>query len=174
MRGWAWLLHFACFVTLVASVDQWFLNLFIPLSCVVFSAIPPVILVPCFWIFAPDAYEELQIAIKPIEAKVSSSISVEIGGGAATSKPLVQPTKRGCACVFPFTFGGHTHKSCTRVQGTFLAGEPEKALWCDTGPDCGMKYTADDRPYTSRECCYDVCVNKAGRTLEGNAMPDRN
>jgi hypothetical protein len=169
MRGSASLLQFACLLTLVASVDRWFLNIFIPLSCAVFSAIPPVILIPCFWVFAPDAYEELQATLNSIEPTDPSLAGV----GVPASMPDIK-TKRDCKCKFPFTFGGQVHKSCTRVDGTFLAGEPETALWCDTGPGCGLPYTEDDRPFTDRKCCYDVCVDGDGKTLEGNAMPGRN
>jgi hypothetical protein len=42
-------------------------------------------------------------------------------------------------------------------------GKP--SIWCDTGPDCGNPYHPADKQFTSRKCCYDVCVDRSGSTV---------
>ena len=59
------------------------------------------------------------------------------------------------------------------IDGIQLNGEPKDALWCDTGPDCGMPYTSDDRPYTDKGCCYDVCVDFNGKSKQRGSLKDR-
>ena len=90
---------------------------------------------------------------------------------------LRQRTLLGCACKFPFTFGGETFHACTdkgggvgTVQaGGAAMGQGTPAMWCDTGPKlpgagggCGRPYDSVDRAFTERACCYDVCVDGAG------------
>ena len=97
----------ALLLIVVASADRWFLDLFIPMSCAVFATLPPAILVPMFWIFAPDAYEELQDVFKAKPALAANDAAAAgaavadssgSGNSEVTSAPAVIKTKRGCEC----------------------------------------------------------------------------
>ena len=129
----------------MGSCKQCFLAVWIPFVAVVFVSIPPAILLPFVSLYAPDSLTLL-----------NEHFQLLIGNASLPEGSGVVRTKRGCKCEFPFTYGGKTYHSCMRIDGLYLDGEHRHQLWCDVGPHgCGIRYSPDDKPYTSRSCCYD-------------------
>jgi hypothetical protein len=95
-------------------------------------------------------------------AKSSSSSS---SGTNKNRQGTKVPTSKGCSCNTPFTFGGVTHNNCTDYGAPVLDKDGKPSLWCDTGPKCGNPYHKADAQFTSRKCCYDVCVDTRGATI---------
>ena len=88
-----------------------FLTICIPLSLVIYSCIPPVVLLASTFLLAPAKFEELH---NWAAAYLPSSEPEE---------PEVVHTKQGCTCKFPFTYAGKTHTKCIMLDGVYLVGE---------------------------------------------------
>ena len=82
-----------------------------------------------------------------------------------------QRTRAGCTCKFPFDFGGMTHRTCTDMGAPMTdpeTGTPH-VLWCDTGPACGMLFTAADRALNPSGTRFDVCVDTHGQPFDARS-----
>ena len=178
------------------AAGKTFLTICIPLSLIVYSCIPPAVLLASTYLLAPAKFEELQ---NFVNAYLPAADPAEL--------PVVA-TKKGCTCKFPFTYNGMTHTKCIMLEGLALVGEAAGAfgcvrgarrarerllttaallphcllprwlamsdtLWCDTGPECGTPYDPADRQYTNRGCCFDVCVDAQGKPQQRKSFKDR-
>ena len=139
------------------SCKQCFLAAWIPFVAVVFLSIPPAILLPFVSLYAPDS---LTLLNEHFQLMIGNTTEPERGGTVRT--------KRGCTCQFPFDFGGALQYNCTNAGGEVRDGKGRPSLWCDTGPFCGQEYHISDKPFTNRDCCYDLCVDDGGETIRPN------
>ena len=156
---------------LMPGAGKLFINFCIAASCCTFSAIPPAVVLIGTYLTMPVKFDAfIKRLTDPLAA--SASPSPAAGGSQEQQYPL-QKTRKGCTCKFPFDYAGETHTSCMMIEGLSLTGYHPDTLWCDTGPECGSAYTAGDRPYTNRGCCFDVCVDENGRPLRRQSLADK-
>ena len=148
---------------------KWFLSLYIPTVVLVFFAIPPVVL-----ILQLALLDEGMTGVARLDYAYTSQLLGRFSGanmaralGLVADNGAVK-TQRGCTCQFPFDFGGETQYNCTAAGGEVRDGKGQPSMWCDTGPFCGQEYHASDKPFTNRDCCYDLCVDNSGATIRPN------
>jgi len=135
----------------------------------VFFAIPPVVL-----ILQLAVLDEGTAGVARLDYAYASELLGRFSGANMAralglfKDPGAVMTQRGCACQFPFDFAGKPQHNCTSAGGEVRDGKGRSSLWCDTGPFCGQPYHESDKPFTNRDCCYDLCVDGSGETIRPN------
>ena len=163
---------------MLGGIRKWALTLYIPTVVVIFCSIPPIVVV-----FQLALLDEGMHGVTKLDSNYVSELLSRFSGrevarafGLAPPDPYAVRTMSGCTCQLPFEFGKRADGSmkirhnCTNTGAAVSDKQGRPSLWCDTGPFCGRPYHHSDRPHTNRDCCYDVCVDASGITIEGAAM----
>jgi len=114
---------------------------------------------------APTQYRELmETGITGMTGKIVAKAKQRPSStGSANIK-----TRGGCTCQFPFKYAGKEHNRCMYMPQLPINAQYPDVLWCDTGNSCGHKYTAHDKKFTDRSCCYDICVDSSGKMMRAS------